>query len=294
MYYQNYLFSISLVPFLEILLICFLKLVIDCLSYLTNQKLQVDVGFDNHLVSIVLFNIDIQLPNMLVEILSGLAALLVFILVTKSLHKSRYLPPGPRGLPLLGYLPWLDPEQPYKSLTQLVAKYGSVFTVKLGAIDCVVVADNKIIKELFTKDHVAGRPPLHMFNMIMEGRGIIFNEGDNWKEQRKFAGTVMRRLGLTGTGLTSWLSRTVQEMMDLYQKTEGQFVDPLEIMSHVVGNMMNQAIFSMRYSQDDKKWKYLQQLAHEGNIMLGKVSAVNFLPFLSFWPPFRRIISQIK
>ena len=82
--------------------------------------------------------------------------------------------------------------------------------------------------------------------------------------------------------------------MELYQKTEGQFVDPLEIMSHVVGNMMNQAIFSMRYSQDDKKWKYLQQLAHEGNIMLGQVSAVNFLPFLSFWPPYRRIISQIK
>ena len=82
--------------------------------------------------------------------------------------------------------------------------------------------------------------------------------------------------------------------MDLYQKTEGQFVDPMEIMSHVVGNMMNQAIFSKRYSQDDETWRSLQDNAHEGNILLGKVSAVNFLPFLRFWPPFKTIISSIK
>ena len=36
-------------------------------------------------------------------------------------------------------------------------------------------------------------------------------------------------------------------MMELYGEQAGQWLDPLDTMSHCVGNMMNQAIFSVRY-----------------------------------------------
>merc|ERR1719189_3320287 len=60
-------------------------------------------------------------------------------------------------------------------------------------------------------------------------------------------------------------------------------------MSHCVGNMMNQAIFSVRYGRRDPTWAYLQRTAK-----LGTLAPVNFLPFLRFLPSVRRNIQTIK
>ena len=105
------------------------------------------------------------------------------------------LPPGPRGLPVVGYLPWLDPAHPYRTLTALAERWGPVFTVRMGSLDCVVLADNNIIKELFSLDAVTGRPPLFVFSEVLEQSGIIFSQAETWREQRRFAGLAMRREG---------------------------------------------------------------------------------------------------
>lgn len=82
--------------------------------------------------------------------------------------------------------------------------------------------------------------------------------------------------------------------MELYAQQAGAEIDPHEILSHVVGNMMNQAIFSRRYDQEDPQWRYLQQLSKEGAERLGDLSPVNFLPWLRFLPSFRRDFQFIK
>ena len=79
-------------------------------------------------------------------------------------------------------------------------------------------------------------------------------------------------------------------MMELYGEEAGQWVDPLDTMSHCVGNMMNQAIFSVR----DPTWTYLQRIAEEGAAKLGTLAQVNFLPFLRLLPSVRRNIQTIK
>ena len=82
--------------------------------------------------------------------------------------------------------------------------------------------------------------------------------------------------------------------MELYGEEAGQWVDPLDTMSHCVGNMMNQAIFSVRYGRRDPTWTYLQRIAKEGAAKLGTLAPVNFLPFLRFLPSVRRNIQTIK
>ena len=42
----------------------------------------------------------------------------------------------------------------------------------------------------------------------MEASGIIFSEAATWAQHRRLAAEVMRKLGLTGPGLDTWLSRT--------------------------------------------------------------------------------------
>ena len=100
--------------------------------------------------------------------------------------------------------------------------------------------------------------------------------------------------GLTGPGLDKWLSLTMEEMMELYGEQAGTEVDPHEILSHVVGNMMNEAIFSRRYDQQDPQWRFLQKLSKEGAERLGALSPVNFLPWLRFVPSCRRNFDIIK
>ena len=124
-----------------------------------------------------------------------LTLLLILILWSSKRIRRRRQPPGPWGLPVLGYLPWLDPAHPYKTLTALARRFGPVFSVKMGSVDCVVLADNNIIRELFTKDSVSGRPPLYLFSQVMEESGIIFSQEDTWREQRRFAGLAMRKQG---------------------------------------------------------------------------------------------------
>ena len=42
--------------------------------------------------------------------------------------------------------------------------------------DALVLADNSVIREVFTRDEVSGRPPLYLFSWLLENSGIIFSE----------------------------------------------------------------------------------------------------------------------
>ena len=84
-----------------------------------------------------------------------LGIILLVTAITRFLNKTNS-PPGPIGVPILGYLPWLDPKKTYETLTNLTKTYGPVFSVNFGSVKCVVVADNKIMKDLFSKDELTG------------------------------------------------------------------------------------------------------------------------------------------
>ena len=75
-----------------------------------------------------------------------------------------------------------------------------MFSVRLGSVDCVVLADNETIRDLFSRDAVTGRPPLYLFSEVLEESGIIFSQSETWREQRRFAGLAMRKQGKWSRG----------------------------------------------------------------------------------------------
>lgn len=67
-------------------------------------------------------------------VLENLGAFTLFVLfvslirhISHSLRLRKHLPPGPTGLPVVGYLPFLGKE-PHKDIAKLSAIYGNVFT----------------------------------------------------------------------------------------------------------------------------------------------------------------------
>lgn len=89
-------------------------------------------------------------------------------------YRQKKLPPGPWGLPFLGYLPWLDPKAPYLSFTTLAEQYGPIYGVTLGNLYTVVLTDPKDIRSALAKDAATGRAPLYVTHGIMKGYGKFF------------------------------------------------------------------------------------------------------------------------
>ena len=135
---------------------------------------------------------------MLSELLILFTVFLITYLAYKRANEPKpKMPPGPWGLPIVGYLPFLDPQAPYLTLQNLANKFGKVFSVQLGQVLCVVLTDPALIRQAFSRSEFSGRAPLFMTHGIMGGFGLICSEGDLWKSQRKFTAEFMRKFGMT-------------------------------------------------------------------------------------------------
>lgn len=100
-----------------------------------------------------------------------------YLFQMKREHKN--CPPGPLGnyIPYIGYLPFLNPTKPYESLFELSKKYGNIFSLQMGSIFTVILADAALIREAFKRDEFSGRAPLYVTHGIFNGNGKKgFNE----------------------------------------------------------------------------------------------------------------------
>lgn len=69
---------------------------------------------------------------------------------------------GPRGLPLLGYAPFLsswDPKYPHKAMQKLADVYGPVTAMYLGPSPPIIsVCGHEAVKEALLNEDLNGRP----------------------------------------------------------------------------------------------------------------------------------------
>ena len=94
---------------------------------------------------------------------------LILVRLAQLYREQRKLPPGPWGIPILGYLPFLkgDMHLQYKELSE---KYGPMFSARLGSQTIVVLGDHRTIREAFRKEEFTGRPQTE-FTQILGGYG---------------------------------------------------------------------------------------------------------------------------
>lgn len=86
---------------------------------------------------------------------------------------SRSLPPGPNGLPFVGYLPYIRRDF-HEELTALSKKHGSVFSLRLGSELIVVLSDHRVIREAFRREEFACRPD-NDFMKLLDGYGQLIS-----------------------------------------------------------------------------------------------------------------------
>ncbi|XP_043499324.1 cytochrome P450 306a1 [Polistes fuscatus] len=222
--------------------------------------------------------------------------LVIFYYTNRKKHR---LPPGPLGLPIVGYLPWLNPKAPHQTLTQLTRKYGPICGLKMGSVYTVLLSDPRLIRQVLAKGTFSGRAPLYLTHGIMRGYGLICAEGELWKDQRKFVAGCLKNLGMVKFGLKrdkmegrilAVVNECISKLKD--RSTEDGF-DPNETLHHCVGNLMNDLVFGKTYDEDDRVWTWLRKLQEEGVKHIGVAGPLNFLPFLRFLPQYGKTMYNL-
>lgn len=87
-------------------------------------------------------------------------------------RKQNSKPPSPLKLPIIGHLHLMSGYQvPYQAFTALSKKFGSVFSLQLGYVKCVVINGQKNIREaLVTKGHhFDSRPNFERYQQLFCG-----------------------------------------------------------------------------------------------------------------------------
>ncbi|KAK4844402.1 hypothetical protein QYF36_019844 [Acer negundo] len=144
-------------------------------------------------------------PKNFMAIITYLVAISFMIWLLLNLKKSRKtvaspLPPGPRGLPIIGYLPFLDTHL-HKIFTKLAGDYGPIYKLWLGNKLCVVVSSPSLIKELVRDQDTifANREPLIAALVFTYGGNDIAwcSYGHEWKKMQKlFVNKMMSNASL--------------------------------------------------------------------------------------------------
>ncbi|XP_030592158.1 cytochrome P450 2K1-like [Archocentrus centrarchus] len=226
------------------------------------------------------------------------AAVFLFVFSLISINyismERRKEPPGPRPLPLLGNLLQIDLKRPYKTLCELSRKYGSVFTVHFGTNKVVVLAGYEAVKEALVNyaDEFGERGISLIFNDLNQGYGILFANGESWKELRRFALTTLKDFGM-GKRLSQ--DKILEECGYLIQVIEEHKEKPFDTalpINYATSNIISSIVYGSRFDYSDLVFKNMVKRTNQNISLIGSASIqlYNMFPRLFSWIKTRQAI----
>ncbi|XXG89556.1 hypothetical protein AAC387_Pa12g1530 [Persea americana] len=200
--------------------------------------------------------------DLLLVVVAGITCL-VFLLhglrgkgkVSTRVGSKKKLPPGPRGLPILGSLPMLGP-LPHQMLCQWAIDYGPIMCVKMGQIPTIIVSSPQAAQQ-FLKTHdliFASRPVSEV------GRIVFYNfkatsptpYGPYWRNARKLC-----TLELLSNLKVESFKPMRREEMDLLVKSikdaaeACETVDLSNKVASLTRNMTCRMVLGKKYEEDN-------------------------------------------
>uniref|UniRef100_A0A4W6CT98 Cytochrome P450, family 2, subfamily Y, polypeptide 3 n=1 Tax=Lates calcarifer TaxID=8187 RepID=A0A4W6CT98_LATCA len=246
-------------------------------------------------------------------ILVGLILALLLIFRVKNSKRYR-LPPGPTALPLIGNLPQLDKNAPFKSFIKFSETYGPVLTLYLGWQRTVVLVGYDAVKEALVDqaDDFTGRGPLPFLLKATRGfgntrhfksitsvqgsvivsiwststcfpvSGLAISNGERWRQLRRFTLTTLRDFGMGRKGMEEWIQEESKHLRARIETFKAAPFDPTFLLSRTVSNVICCLVFSQRFVYEDKQFLHLLNIISEilrfNNCPVGQL--YNIFPWL--------------
>ncbi|XP_011070156.1 flavonoid 3'-monooxygenase-like [Sesamum indicum] len=209
----------------------------------------------------------------------------LFILFTKSGNKTAPTPPGPWGLPIVGFLPFLRPDM-HIQFNELARQYGPIYRLRLGTKLCTVISSPSLIKEI-VRDHdtifanrdgtVAGR--IGSYN----GNDIAFCPYDSsWRMRRKlFVHDMLSNRSLDAT-FNLRKDEVRKAIRNIYTKINTP-VKILELASGISLNAMMNMVWgsTIEGERKDKIGAAVTPLVVRSVDLLGVLNVSDYVPALA-------------
>lgn len=232
--------------------------------------------------------------------------LVAYFLCKTIFTRHKYFPPGPSvWIPFFGnYLTLLliNYQHTHQGFDKLSKFYKTkILGFYLGSVPTVVVSDQKSVKELLMRPEFQGR--MDQITTLVrvdfeEEKGIIFTEGDLWQQQKRF---FLRHLRDYGFGkrsetLEMELVEEVQSLVTFLKEEKnhhlyrnGQVLIP-SVFPWANINLLMKALTGERFM--GTKGREILEKIHSDTLnfqfhLEPCASALTFLPFAKYIPPFR-------
>ncbi|KAK7247480.1 hypothetical protein RIF29_42363 [Crotalaria pallida] len=208
---------------------------------------------------------------------------LTYLVLWRSRKKKR-LPPGPRGLPILGSLHMLG-KNPHRDLHKLAQKHGPIMHLRLGFMPTIVVSSPQAA-ELFLKTHdlvFAGRPPVQAAKYIAwEQRNLSFGEyGSYWRNMRKMCTLEL----LSHAKINSFRSMRQEELGLLIKllreaANDGAGVDISAKVATLSADMSCRMVLGRKYVDKDLDEKGFKAVMQEGMDLAATPNIGDYIPYV--------------
>ncbi|CAJ0928395.1 unnamed protein product, partial [Ranitomeya imitator] len=181
------------------------------------------------------------------------------------------MPPGPMPLPVIGNLNLLDLNKPHESLMKLSEKYGEVFTLHFGPKKMVILAGYKIIKEaLVTQaEDFSERPTTPLFDILSNGHGVLFSNGETWRSMRRFMLSTLRDFGMGKKSMEARIQDELMPLIESFRSHNGKPFNTHIVINTAISNVICSIIFGKRFEYDDPEFEKLIKIVDENVNLVG-------------------------
>uniref|UniRef100_A0A1I7TXU3 Cytochrome P450 n=1 Tax=Caenorhabditis tropicalis TaxID=1561998 RepID=A0A1I7TXU3_9PELO len=241
-------------------------------------------------------------------------AILAFLTWNQWRARQKF-PRGPTPLPLIGNLHQLiytcwKKGGTVAGFNEFKKQFGKVFTIWMGPIPTVHIADFEVAHETHIKraNTFGIRYSNGGMNYIREGRGIISSNGDFWQEHRRFALTTLRNFGLGRNIMEEKIMEEYRYRFQDFKKTNfkngGIEVHASTCFDLLVGSIINTLLVSERFEQDNEEFELLKVNLAQSLEKVSIIDAFTPLPLLksdmckwrtkTIFAPFDFVYSLVK
>ncbi|KAF2361342.1 Cytochrome P450 [Trinorchestia longiramus] len=227
-----------------------------------------------------------------------LLVLLLLLVVLLLLQPQRgSLPPGPRGLPLVGNLFDLLKYDPIEYFTMLSKEHGPIYSVQMGLRPVVVLHSRYWMQEAFVKhaDTFTDRPHGTVLHFIAGGKGrtpkggVVMSEGSTWRDSRKLLTQVLKEFGMGSSKIEDYIALELNEFMESLKKDVGK---PLEIHPGLATSVLN-IVWHMfageHFEVGDPFLRWMVTSIERTANLINQGGFLNFVPFVQFIGTFLRL-----
>ncbi|XP_064382545.1 cytochrome P450 1A1-like [Halichondria panicea] len=204
---------------------------------------------------------------------------LIAAVLIKTKWSSRNEPPGPWGLPVLGYLPFLGQKRNL-TFSNLSKKYGEIFQLKIGSRKVVVISGEKAIREalLDRGTTFAGRPDFYSY-----AKNDTFAFYDFTPKYRACRKNTMKSLNEFFKSQQTEFQGIAQNAATMFMREvknfNGQPFNPEPLLFRVTCTIIGYVCFHKQFDANDKDVTAILELGKQfGNFIIFGVIC-DYLPW---------------